>query len=380
MTMSDPTAQAAAPSPTASASEFIVTFAAVLAAITLLLLADTALARVDQVATTTHATREYSIGENLVRQRRIRDAIEHLRTAAMLDRNTSIYTVALAQAVLDDNRPGDAEPLLTPLLDRDATDGAANLVMARVLAKEGRSEEAKSYYHRAIYGLWSGDAERNRATARFELIDLLARSGAKQELLAELLPIQDEAASDTVLRKRIAHLFVAAGSPLRGSEIFRDVLRHNPRDADAYIGLAEAAFALGDYPAAHTDLEAAQRLAPDDTTIKARIQLADSAIALDPTQRGLGLDEQFRRSRNLVQMTIASAHKCLDKEAPQVAAALDSVARSLVAPSAATSRRQAIEENLSLAGALWRMRGGRCAVPATPDNQALELVQDRISQ
>ena len=51
----------------------------------------------------------------------------------------------------------------------------------------------------------------------------------------------------------------------------------------------------------------------------------------------------------------------LDKEAPQVAAALDSVARSLVAPSAATSRRQAIEENLSLAGALWRMRGGRCA-------------------
>ncbi len=378
--MSDPTAQPAGPSPTASASEFIVTFAAILGAIALLLLVDTALERVDDEATKTHASKEYRIGENLIAQGRIRDAIDHLRTAAMLDRNSSLYTVALSQTILADGRPTDAEPLLTPLLERDATDGAANLALARVLAREGRTEEAKSYYHRAIYGLWSGDTERNRATARFELIDLLARSGAKQELLAELLPIQDEAASDTVLRKRIAHLFVAAGSPLRGSEIFRDVLRHNPRDPDAYVGLAEAAFALGDYPAARTDLEAAQRLAPDDSTIQSRIQLADSAIAIDPTQRGLGLDEQFRRSRILVQMTIASAHKCLDKEAPQVAAALDSVARSLVAPSAATSRRQAIEENLSLAGALWRMRGGRCAVPTTPDNQALVLVQNRIAQ
>jgi len=257
-------------------------------------------------------------------------------------------------------------------------DGGANLAMARVLANEGRVDEAKSYYHRAIYGIWPGDAARSRAIARFELIDLLAQTGAKQELLSELLPIQDESPEDTLVRKRVANLFVIAGSPAKASDIYRDVLRKNPKDADAYLGLGRAALAMGNYPVARNDFLAAQRIAPDDSAIARTIKLADSVIAIDPTQRGLGLDEQVRRSRQLVQMTIKSAHKCLDVEAPPVAAALDSVARSLVAPSGAVTRSQAIDENISLAGALWRMREGKCT--ARPEDEALALVQDRIAQ
>jgi hypothetical protein len=250
--------------------------------------------------------------------------------------------------------------------------------MARVLARQDRVDESKSYYHRAIYGIWPGDAARSRAIARFELIDLLAQTGAKQELLAELLPIQDESPEDTVLRKKIANFFVLAGSPGRGSDIYRDLLRKNPRDADAYLGLGRAALAMGNYPVARSDFLAAQRIAPEDSSIAGTIKLADSVIAIDPTQRGLGLDEQVRRSRQLVQMTIKSAHKCLDVQAPSVGAALDSVARSLVAPAGAISRAQAVDENISLAGALWRMREGRCTGP--PDNEALSLVHERIAQ
>jgi tetratricopeptide (TPR) repeat protein len=377
--MTDPTGPPSAATPAASASQFVATVALTFAAIAVLLLFDTALVRIDSKATKTHASREYQVGDSLIAQGKVRAAIEHLRTAATLDRDQPAYTVALAEAVLAEGRPADAEPLLTPLLERDATNGAANLAMARVLAKEERIEEAKSYYHRAIYGLWPADAERNRGTSRFELIDLLARSGAKQELLAELLPLQDEASSDTVLRKRIAHLFVVAGSPSRAIAIFREVLSQNPYDADAYIGLAEAAFGLGDYPTARTDLLLALRLAPNDRAIQTKIALADSAMAIDPTQRGLTVEEQYRRSTNLVQMTIASARKCLNKEAPQVAAALDSVTRSLVAPSAAP-RRQAIEENLTLAGAMWRMRSGRCAEGTGLGETALALVQERIAR
>jgi tetratricopeptide (TPR) repeat protein len=286
--------------------------------------------------------------------------------------------VALAQAVLAEGRSLDAEQMLIPLLERDATDGGANLAMARVLAKQSRVDEAKSYYHRAIYGLWPGDAARSRAIARFELIDLLARTGARQELLAELLPIQDESPDDTVLRKRVANYFVLAGSPSRASDIYRDLLRKNSRDAEAYVGLGRAALALGNYPVARNDFLAAQRIAPEDSSIVKTIKLADSVIALDPTQRGLGLDEQVRRSRQLVQMTIKTAHKCLDVEAPSVGAALDSVARSLIAPAGIVSRSQAIDENISIAGALWRMREGKCT--ARPDDEALALVHERISQ
>ena len=77
-------------------------------------------------------------------------------------------------------------------------------------------------------------------------------------------------------------------------------------------------------------------------------------------------------------MTIRSAHRCLDVEAPPVAAALDSVARSLVGGGGAISRSQLIDENISLAGALWRMREGRCT--GRPDDEALALVHERIAQ
>ncbi len=376
--MTDPVAREPLPPPTASASEFILTLTLTLGAIVVLIVGDTALAKVDREATRSTAADEYRVGVNLVAHKRLDDAIEHLRTAATLDREKPVYTVALAQVVLAQGRANDAEQMLFPLLERYPRDGGANLAMARVLAKQGRIDEAKSYYHRAIYEIWPGDAARSRAIARFELIDILAQTDAKQELLAELLPIQDESPEDTVLRKRIANYFVLAGSPARGSDIYRDLLRKNPRDADAYVGLGRAALAMGNYPVARSDFLAAQRIAPEDSSIVGTIKLADSVIAIDPTQRGLGLDEQVRRSRQLVQMTIKSAHKCLDVEAPSVAAALDSVARSLVAPAGAVSRAQSVDENISLAGALWRMREGRCT--GRPDNEALALVQDRIGQ
>ena len=375
--MTDPIAQEPPPPPTASTSEFVLTLALTLVTILVLIVADTALARVDRQATRATAADEYRVGVNLITHKRLPDAIEHLRTAATLDRERPVYTVALAQAVLAQGRALDAEQMLIPLLERDATDGGANLAMARVLAKQSRIEEAKSYYHRAIYGIWPGDAARSRAIARFELIDLLAETGARQELLSELLPIQDESPEDTVVRKKIANYFVLAGSPARASDIYRDLLRKNPQDADAYVGLGRAALSMGNYPVARSHFLAAQKIAPDDSSIPRTLKLADSVIALDPTQRGLGLDEQVRRSRQLVQMTIRSAHKCLDIEAPPVGAALDSVARSL-ATTGAISRSQAIDENISLAGALWRMREGRCT--ARPDDEALALVQDRIAQ
>jgi len=376
--VTDPVAREPLPPPTASASEFILTLTLTLGAIVVLIVGDTALAKVDREATRSTAADEYRVGVNLVAHKRLDDAIEHLRTAATLDREKPVYTVALAQVVLAQGRANDAEQMLFPLLERYPRDGGANLAMARVLAKQGRIDEAKSYYHRAIYEIWPGDAARSRAIARFELIDILAQTDAKQELLAELLPIQDESPEDTVLRKRIANYFVLAGAPARASDIYRDLLRKNPRDADAYVGLGRAALAMGNYPVARSDFLAAQRIAPEDSSIVGTIKLADSVIAIDPTQRGLGLDEQVRRSRQLVQMTIKSAHKCLDVEAPSVAAALDSVARSLVAPAGAVSRAQSVDENISLAGALWRMREGRCT--GRPDNEALALVQDRIGQ
>ena len=174
--------------------------------------------------------------------------------------------------------------------------------------------------------------------------EVFARANAKQELLSELLPIQDDTTNDLAQRKRIAHLFVVAGSPARAVVIFREILRRDSKDADAFVGLAEAALSLGDFATARTDLLAAQKLMPEDSTsLKGRIALTDSVTSLDPTQSGLTLPEQVRRSRNLVQMTLASVRKCLGVQAPQVAAALDSATLLLVS-GAAAGQAQSVEQ------------------------------------
>jgi Tetratricopeptide repeat. len=373
-----PLFQPAAPTPTATVAEFVATFAVILGAIVGLLLFDTALARVDLTERKAYAAREFGLGERLTAQGRTEQGIEHLRTASTLDGDNSAYGVALAQAILADGRPGEAEQILLPLLERNETGGATNLAMARVLAKEGKLDEAKSYYHRAIYGLWPVGAEKNRTAARFELIDLLAHANARQELLAELLPIQGDSTSDVAQRKKIARLFVVAGSPARAVLTFRELLRRDPRDADSYVGLAEAALSLGDFATARIDLLAAQKLMPEDSvSLRGRIALTDSVISLDPTQSGLSLPEQVRRSRNLVQMTLTSMRTCLGVQAPQVAAALDSASLLLVGGRAA-GQAQSVEQNLSLAEQLWGLRRSRCA-PEAQDG-ALTLVHNRITK
>jgi tetratricopeptide (TPR) repeat protein len=376
--MRTPLFQPAAPIPTATVSDFISTFAIVLAAVVGLLLFDTALARVDTSERKAFAVREFTTGQRLIAGGKVEEGLEHLRTATMLDGENSSYSVALSQAILADGRPREAEQLLIPLLERDETDGSTNLAMARVLTKEGKIEQAKAYYHRAIYGLWPTDANRNRTAARFELIDLLARSNARQELLAELLPIQDDSTNDLGQRKRIAHLFVVAGSPARAVVIFREILRRDSKDADAFVGLAEAALSLGDFATARTDLLAAQKLSPEDSiSLQSRVALTDSVISLDPTQSGLSLPEQVRRSRNLLQMTLTSVRKCLGQQAPQVAAALDSATLLLVSGRSG-GQAQSVEQNLSLAEQLWGLQRSRCA-PERADG-ALALIHNRITK
>jgi tetratricopeptide (TPR) repeat protein len=375
--MKTPLVQPAAPTPAASVSEFIATFAVILAAIVGLLLFDTALARLDISGRKAYAAREFAAGQHLIALRHMDQAIEHLRAATTLDGENSDYGVALAQATLADGRPAAAEQMLLPLLERDETDGATNLAMARVLAAEGRNDAAKSNYHRAIYGRWPAGAEKNRTDARFELIDLLARTNAREELLAELLPIQDDSTNDGAQRKRVAHLFVVAGQPSRAVVIYREILRRDPQDADAYVGLAEAALSLGDFATARADLLAAQKLSPaDSVSLQSRMILTDSVIALDPTQPGLSITEQARRSRNLLQMTVSSTRRCLAAQAPQVAAALDS-ATALVS-SAGAAAAASIVQNLSLAEQLWGLRRSRCE--AEREDGALALVHNRITK
>jgi len=209
--MADSTPSNASSLPTASAGEFLATFAIVLATIVGLLFVDEWLARVDREESRAHAANLYSEGRELLLQHQPHEASARFAAALATDRNTPAYQLGLAEALLDDDRPLEAERALAAALEHAQTDGQANLIMARVLVTQGHMADAKSYYHRAIYGVWGSDSSSQRLATRLELIRLLVRQHAERELLAELLPIQEAGRDSVGLQRLLGHLFIQAG-------------------------------------------------------------------------------------------------------------------------------------------------------------------------
>ncbi|MGE0554053.1 MAG: tetratricopeptide repeat protein [Gemmatimonadales bacterium] len=364
-------------SPTPQA--FWTTFLLIFVAIAILFSLDTTLARIDRDEIRAEATAHFEDGRRLIAAGKYREAVDRLRTAAFLERGNRDYRLTLAEALAGAGKPADAEAQLDEVLREHATWGPANLAMARTLVLEGRLPEATSYYHRAIYGQWNdGDAAERRVSARFELISLLVREDSQQELLAELLPLLDEAPDSLPLRKELGHLFVVAGSPTRAGAIFREILRQDPEDPDAHAGLGEAEFARGNYRSARSALLTARRLAPDDSSIVRHLARVERVLALDPTRRGLSRDEQLRRSFTLIELAARALELCTGPSTPvEIRAMLDSAQSRLERHQ--RLRGASYEANLDLAERVWTARQSTCSSPAAADDP-VSLVLARLAQ
>ena len=189
---------------------------------------DQFLARVESAETINSAQRSYRAGSRLLAAGKPGEAIDFLRDAHALDRQNPEYELQLIDALAADGKTAEAEPLLTEILQRQPNDGRANLTAARLASRKGNTAEAEAYYHRAIFGEWSGDAAARRVAARLELIDLLAGKGQKQELLAELISLEAESAGTAEIRKRLGELFLLAGSPARAADVYQALVEKDP--------------------------------------------------------------------------------------------------------------------------------------------------------
>ena len=367
----------ATPSP---ARSFLGTMSLVFLAISAIAVADMFLAKTERAESRVEAARLFKQGQAAITHGENAEAIERIRDAISIERGNRDYLRTLAQAQLTAGKTADAESTLADLLQTDSTDGLASLIMARVLVKEGRFSEAISYFHRAVYGQWNQDAAANQLRARFELIDLLAAHYSKEELLAELLPIQDQPRGDLKMRTRLGQLFLQAGSPARAAVLFRAVLHDAPSNAEAYEGIGDAEFAQSQYRAAQRDFQAALRLAPDEQTARKNLDLCDELLTLDPTLRGIGQEERFRRSLKLVELTQGETSQCAGPNpAPELQGLLDTAAKALKAHVRAARQAVASESNLDLAEQLWQARRKECKPPPATDNP-LALVLARIVQ
>ena len=310
--------------------------------------------------------------------RQPREAADRFASAQALERSNVRYGVALAEALLDDGRANEAEVQLRSVMARAETDGAANLTMARIMRRRGRPDDAISFYHRAIYGTWSTEPARQALRVRLELIDLLASRGATGALLAELLPLQDTDPDSVALRRRLGHLFVLAGSPERALPIFRELLKRDADDGDAYAGMGEAALLLGNFRTARADLRLAARFPGGGSRVASLLQVADTVLALDPSARGIGRAERNERARVVLQLTMDATAACGHGAATRQLA--DSARLLLGTGSRSEIVRDAEEADLLLdiASELWSRRDSSCRIGRSPTMSALQLLQKKL--
>ena len=361
---------------------FLGTFALILLAMGALFALDLFLAGLERSERRSEALYFYEEGMSLARRGRQLQALDRFQSAIAAERSNPTYQRALAAAMLGAGKVEEARRVAAERLLNAPADAAASLLVARALVREGKPREAVSYYHRAIYGDWELEQAANRMQSRFELVEVLARIGNQRELLAELLPLQDQAPTDLATQRRIAGLFLEAGAPTRAIEILRGLLRRHGRNAETYAGLGEAELARANYRSARANFAAAVELAPKDSSIARRLELAERVIALDPTQRGLGSEERYRRSVELLRLTLQAADSCLGAGAVGTnQGAIDSARAATTPPRRrALPRHEAVEVNLGLAERLWELRRSECPALATAEEEPVALVLRRVAQ
>src|ERR1700716_4279216 len=139
-------------------------------------------------------------------------AVEEFRAALTCDPSNSQYQLSLGRALRDTGRLDQAESYLLALWQRAPQDGTINLALGRVAARRGSVDDSIRYYHNAMYGVWSADADAdaNRRKARIELIEFLLQKGARAQAQSELVALAASLPPDLQLPLQAGQLFAQA--------------------------------------------------------------------------------------------------------------------------------------------------------------------------
>lgn len=230
-------------------------------------------------------------------------AIMDFRTALSFTPENRNFRLRLAQALTQAGHDKEATVHFKDLWESEPGDGELNLELARLAERAGNEVDALRFFHGAIYGLWNNDPEANRQRARLELINFLLREKSYTQAQSELLGLAASIPPVPGMNIQVATLFAEAGDNIHALQFFRKALHEDRDDHDALLGIAQASFALGNYPNAveYFRKAAAQKALPPGA--QSQFQTAELVMQIDPYIRGLSVTE--RRNRTLAAFTQA---------------------------------------------------------------------------
>jgi len=294
---------------------------AVLALAGLLAAADTVLVRFGVSERKADAGELYSRAQELYSAGRYSSSLDLYRQARNEERNNFSYQVALIRALQHSEHMEEAEAEATRLITDHPNDGYANLVMARLLAFEKRYSDAASFYHRALYGSWPG-SDSQRTHVRLELADMLSTQGLKEQVVAEVLLLLNEAGNDVEILRRSADLMLKSGAWSRAATVYDELAASFPNDPGVHAGYGLALFGNREYRRARGELALAVRLGEPKYEIQQKLETSRAVIDLDPHARGVSSGELERRRLVLLNEVLEISTACgSDPASPALVAA-----------------------------------------------------------
>jgi tetratricopeptide (TPR) repeat protein len=238
------------------------------------------------------------------------EALEDLRAALTYSRDNFQYQLALARALRDTGRTEESETYLINLWERAPQDGAVNLALGRLYAREQLVEKTIQYYHNAIYGVWGADADNRRRAAWFELIEFLLRQKAVPQAQAELISLAATGPRDPTLQLQVGSLFARVADFEHALAQFQTTLSLDHSNVAALAGAGEAAFQLGRYRTAEGYLQNALKGNPKDEHVKQLLQLSNLVLQADPFARRISNAERSRRIRRAFEQAGKRLDSC----------------------------------------------------------------------
>jgi tetratricopeptide (TPR) repeat protein len=315
----------------------------------------------------------YKTGNELLQQDRDDEAVQQFRDALSAAPGNQQYRLALGLGLAKGNHPAEASAYLNALLKRDPENVLANLGQARIAAAQSKTADAVKFYRRAIDGSWPPGQGKTRLQTRFELASLLEKTGQKTQAVAELLAAAGSAPRDTAVKNKIGQTLLSYGAIREAADIFRDVMKTDDRNADAYAGLGSADLALENYEEARDAFREALQRNPSDELNKKQLDLSQRVLALDPDARGLRVAERYQRSRELLQAEVMRFDQCQPGNK-----AIDPARKALTSHARRSALEDSADMNLALAEELWKQEQKLCGAPNP--NDAVRLVLGRLSK
>jgi tetratricopeptide (TPR) repeat protein len=237
-------------------------------------------------------------------------AADDYRNALSYDREDDVYRLRLSQALLACNRLNEARAHLLSLWDEEPADGEVNLALARVYARRNDPTLTVRYYRNAINGVWSDAPQEHRIATRFEIIRYLMERHDTAQVSAELLALQADGPPDASDQLRLAELLLQVGEVTRSADVYREVLKVDPGNVQAWLGLGQASLRLGEYQPAEHALAIAVERDPDSTQARQQLDLARVVLRVAPSLRGLSLAERSRRVAEAFSAAVTRLASC----------------------------------------------------------------------